>query len=106
MCSQICDRCKALLKKNGFRKRKQLWVGHEPGCKRGRPIEVEGQTQVDYNDRHRQKQGVKPRICRYAVYSNGIRVDTVEARSPQGARKLAGDGAEVKLIPRRDWEDA
>lgn len=100
----ICDRCKATLKKNGWRDGRQLWVGHVKGCSIGRPmIEEKPLTQWEKIDRHRQSQGVKPRICRYAVWANGQRVGTVEARSVFGARKAAAKGKDVVLIPRRDW---
>jgi hypothetical protein len=100
----ICDRCKATLRKNGWRDGRQLWTGHVKGCSIGRPlIEEKPLSQWEKIDRHRQKQGVKPRICRYAVWADGIRVATVEARSVFGARKLAGDSAEVKLIPKKEW---
>lgn len=104
--SDVCHLCLGALSKNGWRDGRQLWTGHVKGCSIGRPmIEEKPLTQWGKIDRHRQSRGVIPRQCRYAVWVNGIRVGTVEARSVFGARKLSGAGTEVKLIPRRDWEN-
>jgi hypothetical protein len=103
----ICPKCGADLRKNGQDNGKQLWIGHAiKGCSMGRPPVEPDPTPEKRLDRHRQKQGVTPRVCRYAVWANGQRVGTVEARSVFGARKLAGGGTEVKLIPKKEWENA
>lgn len=102
----ICSLCKADLKKNGQRGGIQRWKGHTGGCRgenNGRPPVEPDPTPGKCLDRHRQKQGVNPRICHYAVWANGERVGTIEARSVFGARKAAGKGKDVVLIPRRDW---
>jgi hypothetical protein len=105
----ICPLCNTDLKKNGQRGGIQRWKGHTSGCRgknNGRPPVEPDPTPEKRLDRHRQKQGVIPRICRYAVWADGIRVGTVEARSVFGARKLAGAGTEIKLIPKKEWENA